>query len=217
MSSKTTQRWTGALVLLLILALLFPFVFDGAGYHERKEAQPLVSVPSAPTAREPMVMPERRALPSLPAPVAPLVNEAVMASGEAPVEVAPVASTPTPVAPSTAAVAAPVAAAPVAPVPVAPRPAADTQARASVEPQLDADQLPAAWALQLASFRQEANARELRTRLINSGYRVYIRHGDDVVRVFVGPEMDRSRLESLKGRLKDEYGLEGMIVRFTTQ
>lgn len=84
-------------------------------------------------------------------------------------------------------------------------------------PQLDADQVPAAWALQLASFRQEANARELRTRLINSGYRVYIRHGEDVVRVFVGPEMQRSRLEELKVSLQQEYGLEGMIVRFTTQ
>ncbi len=84
-------------------------------------------------------------------------------------------------------------------------------------PALDADQVPAAWALQLASFRQESNARELRARLINSGYRVYIRHGEDVVRVFVGPEMQRSRLEELKVALQEEYGLEGMIVRFTTQ
>lgn len=84
-------------------------------------------------------------------------------------------------------------------------------------PALDADQVPAAWALQLASFRQESNARELRTRLINSGYRVYIRHGEDVVRVFVGPEMQKSRLEDLKVSLQQEYGLEGMIVRFTTQ
>ncbi|MFN3881018.1 MAG: SPOR domain-containing protein [Nitrincola lacisaponensis] len=84
-------------------------------------------------------------------------------------------------------------------------------------PALDADQVPAAWALQLASFRQEANARELRTRLINAGYRVYIRQGEDVVRVFVGPEMQRSRLEELKVSLQQEYGLEGMIVRFTTQ
>ncbi|RAU17066.1 SPOR domain-containing protein [Nitrincola tibetensis] len=84
-------------------------------------------------------------------------------------------------------------------------------------PALDADQIPAAWALQLASFRQEANARELRTRLINAGHRVYIRHGDDVVRVFVGPEMQRTRLEELKVSLKNEYGLDGIIVRFSTQ
>lgn len=84
-------------------------------------------------------------------------------------------------------------------------------------PALDADQVPAAWTLQLASFRQESNARELRTRLINSGYRVYIRQGEDVVRVFVGPEMQRSRLEELKLSLQQEYGLDGMIVRFTTQ
>lgn len=83
-------------------------------------------------------------------------------------------------------------------------------------PRLDEEQLPAAWALQLASFRQEENARALRTRLINAGYRVYIRHDEDVVRVFVGPELQRQRLEQLRQRLKDEEGLDGMIVRFST-
>lgn len=84
-------------------------------------------------------------------------------------------------------------------------------------PVLDADQVPAAWTLQLASFKQEENARGLRNKLIEAGYKVYIRQGTDLVRVYVGPDMQRSRLEALQAQLKQEYGLDGIIVRFTTQ
>ncbi len=84
-------------------------------------------------------------------------------------------------------------------------------------PVLDQQQVPVAWTLQLASFRDEANARSLRKELVDAGYKVYIRHGPDMVRVFVGPDLQRSRLEQLQARLKRDYSLEGMIVRFTTQ
>ncbi len=84
-------------------------------------------------------------------------------------------------------------------------------------PSLDEQQVPVAWTLQLASFRDEANARSLRKELVEGGYKVYIRHGPDMVRVFVGPDLQRSRLEQLQARLKRDYSLEGMIVRFTTQ
>ncbi|MBV0931914.1 SPOR domain-containing protein [Marinobacterium weihaiense] len=84
-------------------------------------------------------------------------------------------------------------------------------------PALDKEQVPVAWTLQLASFRDEANAHALRKELVADGYKVYIRHGSDLVRVFVGPDLQRTRLEQLQGRLKRDYSLEGMIVRFTTQ
>ncbi|GAA0785705.1 SPOR domain-containing protein [Marinobacterium sediminicola] len=84
-------------------------------------------------------------------------------------------------------------------------------------PVLDEQQVPVAWTLQLASFRDEANARSLRKELVEAGYKVYIRHSPGMVRVFVGPDLQRSRLEQLQMRLKRDYSLEGMIVRFTTQ
>lgn len=84
-------------------------------------------------------------------------------------------------------------------------------------PVLDEQQVPVAWTLQLASFKDEANARSLRTELVKAGYKVYIRHGPDLVRVFVGPDLQRSRLEALQAQLKADYALDGMIVRFTTQ
>ncbi|WP_432694919.1 SPOR domain-containing protein [Marinobacterium sp. YM272] len=84
-------------------------------------------------------------------------------------------------------------------------------------PRLDQEGVPVAWTLQLASFRDEANARALRSELLDAGHKVYIRHMAGLVKVFVGPEMQRSRLESLQQKLKQEYALDGIVVRFTTQ
>jgi len=84
-------------------------------------------------------------------------------------------------------------------------------------PGLDQEGVPVAWTLQLASFRDESNARALRSELVEAGYKVYIRHMTGLVKVFVGPELQRSRLEKLQAQLKKEYALDGIVVRFTTQ
>ncbi|MBA4501888.1 SPOR domain-containing protein [Marinobacterium marinum] len=117
---------------------------------------------------------------------------------------------------------APLAAPAVVEVPASALQPAVEQAQPRIEatkdtPVLDQQQVPVAWTLQLASFRDEANARSLRKELVDAGYKVYIRNGPDMVRVFVGPDLQRSRLEQLQTRLKRDYSLEGMIVRFTTQ
>lgn len=98
----------------------------------------------------------------------------------------------------------------VAKVAPGPAPAADT-------PTLDQDGLPVAWGLQLASFKDERNARALQTDLLKAGYKVYIRRSDTLVRVYIGPEMQRSRLETLKESIKQDYALDGMITRFTIE
>ncbi|EXJ09938.1 SPOR domain-containing protein [Nitrincola nitratireducens] len=201
MKDAIKYRVTGALILGVMLAALVPFAFDGAGHGERYVA-PAVQIAPRPVAPEPVLQP----VPDIGVQVEAQMEEAVVA--------APVVIERTPPAPVQQVVSIDPPQASVS------RPLeslAPTLNPVQEAPALDADQIPAAWALQLASFRQEANARELRTRLINAGHRVYIRHGDDVVRVFVGPEMQRTRLEELKVSLKNEYGLDGIIVRFSTQ
>lgn len=84
-------------------------------------------------------------------------------------------------------------------------------------PGLDQDGLPVAWGLQLASFRDERNARALQSDLLKAGHKVYIRRSDSLVRVYIGPEMQRSRLEALQDSIKREYALDGMITRFTIE
>lgn len=107
-------------------------------------------------------------------------------------------------------------------VPVEPILKAIDEAEPSIDPTvdtpaLDQEGVPVAWTLQLASFRDESNARALRSELLKAGYKVYIRHMAGLIKVFVGPELQRSRLEKLQAQLKEEYALEGIVVRFTTQ
>lgn len=83
-------------------------------------------------------------------------------------------------------------------------------------PQLDEDQVPVAWTLQLASFKDEANARALKKRLIGVGHKVYTRKQADLYKVYVGPDLQKERLEALKPPLKSDFGLDGIVVRFTT-
>jgi len=82
---------------------------------------------------------------------------------------------------------------------------------------LDEEGVPTAWTLQLASFKDEANAKALRKQLLNSGHKVYTRKNGNLVKVYVGPELKKERLEALKQGLKQDFGLDGLLVRFITQ
>ncbi|MBY4675140.1 SPOR domain-containing protein [Marinobacterium arenosum] len=115
------------------------------------------------------------------------------------------------------------------PAPAAERPAKSAALQAKIDksdaklaiepdtPTLDQEGVPVAWTLQLASFKDETNARGLRKQLINAGHKVYTRKQAGLVKVYVGPDLQRSNLERLKLELKEKMALDGIIVRFTTQ
>ena len=84
-------------------------------------------------------------------------------------------------------------------------------------PRLDAEGVTVAWTLQLASFKDEDNAKALRRQLIKAGYKVYTRKNGTLIKVFVGPDVQKTKLESLQGGIKKQFGLDGIIVRFTTR
>ena len=73
--------------------------------------------------------------------------------------------------------------------------------------------------MQLASFGSSANAKRLVKKLQQSGYDAYTRHatnanGRVIHKVFVGPEINRHRIESLQSQLSKHYRLKGMIRRY---
>lgn len=100
----------------------------------------------------------------------------------------------------------------VAPV----KPAQPTAKEAEELAQLDQQGVPVAWTLQLASFKDAANARALRKQLLKAGHKVYSRQNGSLVKVYVGPELKKQRLQALKKGLKEQFGLDGLLVRFTT-
>ncbi len=76
-----------------------------------------------------------------------------------------------------------------------------------------------AWSLQLATFADKTNARNLEKQLKGKGYSAYQKKistekGKVLYRVYIGPEVRTDELQQLKVTIKKEMGLEGILVRF---
>lgn len=187
MQQKIKYRLVGLAVILASAAVVFPIFFDGAGYKERHLAS---EIPEAP---------ERPEIVRIQPKSTPLPDTSTAAEPMEPVE-----------------------------LPKPPEKVKKTIEKIvkkndvkieihDDQPVLDQQGVPVAWTLQLASFKDEANAKSLRKQLITEGHKVFTRKQGDLVKVYVGPEFQRTRLEALKLKLKTDFGLNGIIVRFTTQ
>jgi len=106
----------------------------------------------------------------------------------------------------------PVAAPPVAASTVAP------DATPTPAASLDAQGLPEGWSVRLGSFSSADNASALVTRLQAAGHRAYTRRVDSsqgvLTAVFVGPLVSRTAAQTLLERLRQDFQLNGMIVRY---
>jgi len=73
-----------------------------------------------------------------------------------------------------------------------------------------------AWALQVGSFSQQANAEAMRDKLRALGYASYVdvqRKPDSVIyRVRIGPELDQQHLEKMRKDILKKENIEGMVV-----
>ncbi|MCB1693851.1 MAG: SPOR domain-containing protein [Pseudomonadales bacterium] len=83
---------------------------------------------------------------------------------------------------------------------------------------LDQNHLPEGWSLQVASFREQENAVNLRASLRQQSLQSYIiqakTEDGNLYRVFVGPMLQKSRLEKIQGDLEAKYDLKGTIVKY---
>lgn len=86
-------------------------------------------------------------------------------------------------------------------------------------PGLDAQGVPGAWVLQVASFRQVAHAERLRVQLMEAGYTAYTRQvsykNGDVIRVYVGPKLDKGTLLGKKTAIDSRFGVDALLLPFT--
>ncbi|MEQ8515933.1 MAG: SPOR domain-containing protein [Chromatocurvus sp.] len=99
-----------------------------------------------------------------------------------------------------------------------PQPGPATRDAAPEVPSLDADGIPIAWSLQVATMSSRDNARQLRDELNDTEMKAYIRplqRGNDTLyRVYVGPKFERRQLESIKQQVDSRYGVESLIARY---
>lgn len=78
--------------------------------------------------------------------------------------------------------------------------------------------LPVGWSIRMGAFKEEANARRLRQSLRDKNYRSYILAGnpadDEYFRVYVGPMVNKEKLEKTKAEIEAAFELSGQIVRY---
>ena len=196
MNQGTRQRIVGTVVLLTLAFIFLPIVFDGQGSYEpamtsRIPDSPQVSILPEPVQSRPIIIAETETETEREAELAsPASNDA--AGAEVPVAVE----------------AAPESVGVTTSEPVFSREV----------PQLDRAGLPQAWVVQLASFADVENARNLLARLQSAGYKAYIRSvvGDQGgrSRVLVGPWVVRARADETQTELQAQFQLAGMVVAY---
>ena len=87
-------------------------------------------------------------------------------------------------------------------------------------PDTNAKGLPLSWTLQVASFSSLKRAQELLDKLTAEGYSAYTREAEtrrgNMIRVYVGPKLDKSALIREKQAIDEKYGLTSLILRFSS-
>jgi DedD protein len=84
--------------------------------------------------------------------------------------------------------------------------------------QLDVNDLPVSWTLQLGSFKQQDNAVKLRQSLREARFRTYILTAQSaegqVYRVYVGPMLSKNALADYAVDIEARFALKGRIIRY---
>jgi len=89
--------------------------------------------------------------------------------------------------------------------------AADTAIQQSGD---NAVSLADAWIIQVGAFSSRANADGLRDKLIAAGYKAYTKAVSGLYKVYVGPEIRRTRLEQQKSSLERDFKLKALILKY---
>jgi DedD protein len=101
---------------------------------------------------------------------------------------------------------------------IAPKPVERTRSEPPQKLALDADGVPVAWILQVASVSSADKADQLRQRLLKMNQKAYVkkvqRGGKDLYRVYIGPKFERAALEKMQAQIDAEFGVTSMIARY---
>ena len=83
---------------------------------------------------------------------------------------------------------------------------------------IDADGVPVAWILQVASVSSAEKADQLRDRLLQVDKKAYVKKiksgGKVFYRVYIGPKFERAALETMQPNIDAEFGVTSMIARY---
>ncbi len=238
MNQSTRQRITGSLVLAVTALILLPVIFDGEGSYQPAvqidiPARPQQPIPAQLDPQRPVITADSDAIrirPESPATVTLNNTEPVEsdvtdgsvtqtdASPSDDVARVTVATTPPPAAtPATTPSTTPATTPAPTTAPVS-SPSATVAASNAAPASLDPQGLPEGWSVRLGSFSNTENATALVARLQAAGHRAYSRRVESsqgiLTAVFVGPLVNRAAAQTLLEQLRQDFQLNGMIVRY---
>jgi len=184
----TKQRVVGTIVIVSLALIFLPIIFDGQGSHQTQTASRIPEQPVVP------ILPE----PQQSRPV--IISDADLVAIET--------------KPESELVTKNIEESISDPIEVS----ASESAFTRDIPTLNPAGLPNGWSIRLGSFSEASNASDLMQRLQTAGYKAYIRDIDseqaELTGVFVGPWLERPLVNDYIDQLRDEFQLEGMVVRY---
>ena len=201
MDNLVKQRLVGALILVALGVVFWPIIFVARDGDTRELR---VAVPEAPPVDlSPLPAPDSAALRR-----APLARVQAQGAEQGPApelfDSDPPVPEPLPALPASA----------DTPPPVSLEPARETLQA----PAIDADGLPIAYALQVATIGQRERAETLRDELLKAGYKGSLQRlrRDDrtLYRVLVGPRYQRDDLAPVKEAVDRTWRVESLIIRY---
>ncbi|MEQ9463096.1 MAG: SPOR domain-containing protein [Haliea sp.] len=208
MNDILKQRLVGALILIALGVIFWPIIFvnpdKGAGMEDlRIPPRPQVDT-------TPIAAPDPAGLRG--SPELELAEEAYTDDESADLELRTFAE-PAPVDGSDA---------PAEPGPgdlaTSPPAPGDTRSEPPEQPVIDAQGVPVAWMLQVASVSSADKAEALRQRLEALGEKAWVApvtiDGRMMYRVNVGPKFERARLEALRPGIDAEFGVNSLVKRY---
>lgn len=99
--------------------------------------------------------------------------------------------------------------------------AAQQVVQAEPAPVSEPEAVTAGWVVQLGSFRHQKNVKELTDKLEAAGYRTFSRKiktsAGELTKVFVGPDLQRDKLDKALPHLKELTSLQGKITKFRAE
>ncbi|RDV24327.1 SPOR domain-containing protein [Alteromonas aestuariivivens] len=189
MASALQNRLVGTIILVALAVIFLPDILDG---KKETSDDAFVSVPATP-ARKPIVDPE------------PFPAARVAKAAQRPVEVVEETAVDDPPVEN------------AIQKPAAEKAEPDDLGNQTVVSEPDAKE-EGSWVIQLGSFRHSKNVKQLLDKLENAGYRAFSRpiqtSSGPLTKVFVGPELERRKLEAAVPHLQELTGLKGKITEF---
>ena len=196
MASALQNRLVGTVILVAVAVIFLPDMLDG---KKTSNQDVFVNVPPAPN-QKPIVNPE------------PFPAERVASATQRPIEIVNEPALDDEPEPQVAApdetVTAEVSSA-----------GNDDLARQTVVEAPDEASTGNSWVIQLGSFRHQKNVKQLLDKLEDAGYRAFskpiVTSSGPLTKVFVGPNLDKSTLETAIPHLHELTGLKGKVTTFS--